>query len=108
MSGLADNETQQFVVAGRQEGDANLAKLWARLKIADYADKQAWQQDPYGELAATIRDTALEYQLMSEYTAFVAVDASRRTEGGYGVTVQQAVPGPEGVRYDTTVNDETR
>ena len=108
VSGLADNETQQFVVAGRQEGDANLAKLWARLKIADYADKQAWQQDPYGELAATIRDTALEYQLMSEYTAFVAVDASRRTEGGYGVTVQQAVPVPDGVRYDTTVNDETR
>ena len=105
VSGLAGGETRQFVVSGRQGGDANLAKLWARLKIADYADKQTWQQDPYGELAATIRDTALEYQLMSAYTAFVAVDASRRTEGSYGVSVQQAVPVPDGVRYDTTVNE---
>lgn len=108
VSGLAGNETQQFVVGGRQNGSANLAKLWARLKIADYADKQTWQHDPYGELAATIRDTALKYQLMSAYTAFVAVDASHRTEGSYGVTVQQAVPVPDGVRYDTTVNDGTR
>ena len=104
VSGLAGGETQQFVISSRQDGDANLAKLWARLKIADYADKQTWQSDPYGEFAATIRDTALEYQLMSAYTAFVAVDASRQTDGSYGVTVQQAVPVPDGVRYDTTVN----
>lgn len=105
VSGLAGGETQQFVVSGRQQGDANLAKLWARLRIADFADKQTWQLDTYGELAATIRDTALKYQLMSAYTAFVAVDSSRQTEGNYGVTVQQAVPVPDGVRYDTTVND---
>jgi len=37
---------------------------------------------------------------MSSLTAFVAVDASRRTEGTQGVTVPVAVPVPEGV--DTT------
>jgi Ca-activated chloride channel family protein len=42
---------------------------------------------------------------MSDYTSFVAVDASERTDGSYGVTVQQAVPVPDGVRYDTTVNE---
>ena len=50
-----------------------------------------------------IRRTALDYQLMSDYTAFVAVDASQRTSGSYGVTVVQPVPVPAGVRYETTV-----
>jgi len=46
--------------------------------------------------------------LRSSFTAFVAVDASRRTEGTQGVTVPVAVPVPEGVRYDTTVNERPR
>ena len=40
---------------------------------------------------------------MSQYTAFIAVDASQQTAGDYGTTVYQAVPVPEGVRYETTV-----
>ena len=52
-----------------------------------------------------IRDTALEYGLMSAYTAFLAVDSSRKTEGDHGVTVAVPVPVPDGVRYDTTVQD---
>ena len=44
-----------------------------------------------------------EYSLMSAYTSFVAVDASERTAGERGTTVNQAVPVPNGVRYDTTV-----
>ena len=46
---------------------------------------------------------ALRHQLASSYTSFVAVDSSMRTEGTHGVTVHQAVPVPDGVRYDTTV-----
>ena len=42
---------------------------------------------------------------MSAYTAFVAVDASRVTEGDHGTVVNVAVPVPEGVRYETTVDD---
>jgi Ca-activated chloride channel family protein len=84
-------------------GRTQISRIWARLRIADLADRQAWQQDPHGELENSIRSTALEYQLMSDYTSFVAVDTSRQTEGEYGVTVHQAVPVPDGVRYDTTV-----
>ena len=80
-----------------------ISRIWARLRIADLADRQAWQQDPHGELESSIRSTALEYQLMSDYTSFVAVDTSRQTDGEYGVTVHQAVPVPDGVRYETTV-----
>ena len=92
------------VQAGDAAEKAAVSRIWARLRIADLADRQAWQPDPQGELENDIRATALKYQLMSDYTSFVAVDTSRQTEGDYGVTVHQAVPVPEGVRYDTTVN----
>ena len=82
------------------EGNAPLAPLWARMRIADLADRQAMLGDPHGEYQQTILGTALQYQLMSQYTAFVAVDSSRRTEGNYGTTVQQALPVPDGVRYE--------
>lgn len=106
VSGLAANQTRQFVVGpGAREGtNANIAKLWARLRIADLSDRQSWEQDQHGELESAIRNTALEYQLMSAYTSFVAVDASARTAGDHGTTVQQPVPVPDGVRYETTVN----
>lgn len=81
--------------------------IWARLRIADLVDRQAWADDP-DKLAGAIKETALEYGLMSDHTAFVAVDASQRTEGEQGATVHQAVPVPEGVRYDTTVKEERK
>jgi hypothetical protein len=39
---------------------------------------------------------------MSAYTAFIAVDSSRKTTGDHGVTFAVPVPVPDGVRYDTT------
>jgi len=56
-----------------------------------------------GELAGVIKQTALDYSLMSAYTAFLAVDATARTAGSHGTTVHQALPMPDGVRYETTV-----
>ena len=61
------------------------------------------QNDP--DLPGEIKQVALEYGLMSAYTAFVAVDSSRRTEGDHGVTVVVPVPVPHGVRYETTVRN---
>ena len=40
------------------------------------------------------------------FTAFVAVDSTRRTEGAEGTTVPVAVPVPEGVKYQTTVPEK--
>ena len=90
-----------------------LAQVWARRKIADLMDQMAHPEnrhpDEQAALQQTVLDTALGYQLMSQYTAFLAVDASRITEGNPsegGTTVPQALPMPEGVRYDTTVGGE--
>ena len=84
----------------------SLAKIWARMRIAELEDRKARLGDPGNELAVEIGATALQHQLMSAYTSFVAVDASERTEGSYGTTVHQAVPVPDGVRYETTVEQE--
>jgi len=53
-----------------------------------------------------IRATAIEYGLLSQYTAFVAVDSSRVTEGSSGTTVPVPVPVPAGVKYETTVPEK--
>jgi Ca-activated chloride channel family protein len=77
--------------------------VWARTKIADLADRAVTDPGPtWGE---QIKQVALEYGLMSAYTAFIAVDTLTRTAGDHGTTVQVPVPVPAGVRYDTTVQE---
>ena len=107
VAGRAGGRSLEFAVPWdvREDAHAFIPKIWARLRIADLSDRQTWVHDPYDELAGAIEKTALEYGLMSDYTAFVAVDASGRTAGGHGTTVHQAVPAPEGVRYETTVGE---
>ncbi|MBX2850581.1 MAG: VIT and VWA domain-containing protein [Phycisphaeraceae bacterium] len=80
-----------------------LAQVWARRKIADLMDRIAI--DGSNELQPTVLTTALQYNLVSAYTAFIAVDASRVTEGDSGTIINQALPTPKGVRYETTVNE---
>jgi len=82
---------------------AGLPAVWARMKIADLADRATYEESP--ELAEGIKGVALEYGLMSAYTAFVAVDSLTRTEGDHGTTVAVPVPVPESVRYETTVSE---
>ena len=105
LSGTAGDARRSLAVAANEGSDAGpyIAKVWARLNIADLADRQATAGDPHGELRDAIRRVALRHQLVSNYTSFVAVDSSMRTAGDHGVTVHQAVPVPDGVRYDTTV-----
>jgi Ca-activated chloride channel family protein len=81
-----------------------IARIWARMKIADLAERSLWEPEGQG-LLASIRGVALDYGLLSRFTAFVAVDSSRVTEGDHGTTLVQPVPVPHGVRYETTVLD---
>ena len=82
--------------------EAALPSVWARMKIADLGDQLARQPED-SDAVAQVRRVALEYGLMSAYTAFVAVDSLTRTAGEHGTTVATPVPVPEGVRYETTV-----
>jgi Ca-activated chloride channel family protein len=75
------------------------------MKIAALADQSTYQ--PNRELPDQIKKVALDYSLMSPFTAFVAVDSTRRTEGREGTTVPIAVPVPDGVKYETTVEEHS-
>ena len=81
-----------------------LPSVWARKKIGDLADQSL--SEPDADLPMQIKKVALDYGLMSAYTAFIAVDSTRRTEGSEGTTVPVAVPVPEGVKYHTTVPEK--
>jgi Ca-activated chloride channel homolog len=91
-------------VSDKTATNLGLPSVWARSKIADLAEQAIWV--PNRELPDQIKQVALDYGLMSAFTAFVAVDSTRRTEGNEGTTVPVAVPVPEGVKYDTTVQEK--
>jgi Ca-activated chloride channel family protein len=80
-----------------------IASVWARMKIAELENEATFEPSP--AIAGRIKQVALEYGLMSAYTAFVAVDSLTKTAGDHGTTVSVPVPVPEGVRYETTVQE---
>ena len=81
----------------------DIACVWARKRIEDLATQSTYDTNP--GLPGEIKQVALQYGLMSAYTAFIAVDSTHTTQGDHGVTVAIPVPVPDGVRYDTTVQD---
>ena len=104
VSGRAAGSDREVAIAVDPRGDSKrpaLPSLWARMKITDLEDRATVADNR--ELGGEIKQVALEYGLMSAYTAFLAVDSSRRTAGDHGTTVAVPVPVPDGVRYDTTV-----
>jgi Ca-activated chloride channel family protein len=105
LSGEAGGERVEWTVsANSTQQHRGLPSVWARMKIADLSDRALL--DHSGELTSEIKQTALDFGLMSEFTAFVTVDSSRVTEGKNGTTVPVAVPVPDGVKYDTTVPEK--
>jgi Ca-activated chloride channel family protein len=99
---------QQQIEIPIQQADLPAAQkalpvVWARMKIADLADRATYEAGI--DLPIQIKNLAMEYNLMSAYTAFVAVDSKTRTSGDHGTTVAVPVPVPQGVRYETTVQE---
>jgi Ca-activated chloride channel family protein len=84
-------------------GHEALPSVWARMKIGHLAREGTRENSWF--YSRQIKQLALDYDLMSAFTAFVAVDASRLTEGRHGTTVPVAVPVPEGVRYENTARE---
>jgi len=79
-----------------------LPTIWARTKIASLYDSMFGRTESQEQLDE-IRRVALQFGILSDYTAFVAVDSLSRTEGNFGTTVVQPAPVPAGVKYETTV-----
>ncbi len=80
-----------------------MTRVWARSKIKDLSNREI--VNSFARVKTEIVKTSIDYNLLSRYTAFLAVDTLARTKGSYGVSVNVAVPVPDGVRYDTTVQE---
>ncbi len=55
-----------------------LAAVWARMKIADLVEQTSYAATP--QMAGQIKQLALDYALMSTFTAFIAVDTTSSTD----------------------------
>ncbi len=106
--GKAGTEQRSFTIdvdpMAAEAEHPGIESVWARWKLRDLSDQEA--SNPSEQLRREITETSLAYHLLCQYTAFVAVDESERTAGGEGVSVAVPVPVPEGVRYETTVQEQ--
>lgn len=92
--GLATRTVQ--VDAGSMASDAQgLRYLWARNRIAELADSTKLNGGDESTISA-ITGLGLKYNLLTDYTSFIAVDQIVRNREGSN-TVDQPQPMPEGV-----------
>jgi Ca-activated chloride channel homolog len=88
-----------------------LATLWARRKVdalmaSNWTGMQSGNPGP--ELKSAITKIGVEFGLMTQFTSFVAVEESIRTEGGRPVRVEVPVEMPAGVSYEGIFGDERK
>jgi Ca-activated chloride channel family protein len=80
---------------------AALAPIWARWRIDELSDELVdAEAAKAAELEKQITDLAVEFRLVSQFTAFVAVDESRVVGNGNPLRVLQPVELPAGVSYE--------
>ncbi|MBN2476961.1 MAG: VWA domain-containing protein [Pirellulales bacterium] len=87
----------------QQPANEVLASLWARAKVdhlmgQDLAGIQGGNPNP--AIKEEILGLGLRYQLLTQFTSFVAVEQVRITAGGQPRTVAVPVEMPEGVSYE--------
>jgi Ca-activated chloride channel family protein len=91
-----------FNLRFEETGNPAIAQLWGRSRIKDLTKEMVGVETKAGVEAVT--DTALTYQLLSQYTAFVAVsDDVRVNPQDASLSMQVPVEMPEGVSYQGTI-----
>ncbi|MDX9975189.1 MAG: VWA domain-containing protein, partial [FCB group bacterium] len=86
-----------------------LATLWARQRIEslmsdDWIEMQRGRGE--GDNKKAITDLGLDYNLVTQYTSFVAIEERVVTKGGKTRTVQVPVEMPDGVSYEGVFGHE--
>lgn len=87
-----------FNLSFEETGNPAIAQLWGRARIKDLT-KEMFEYETKGKVEE-VTQTALTYQLLSQYTAFVAVsdDVRVNPESEY-ISMQVPVEMPEGVSH---------
>lgn len=91
----------QVTLPEAEPANAALAPIWARHRIAELSQEMLSAEPAREEqLRRQITDVALQFRLVSQFTAFVAVDESRVVGDGTPLRVMQPVEMPDGVSYE--------
>ncbi|HLO51516.1 MAG TPA: VIT domain-containing protein [Kamptonema sp.] len=102
VSGIAasgNRYEKTFSLNFEEGGNLAIAQLWGRQRIKDLMNQMFSGEKK--SLVEAVTDTALNYQLLSEYTAFVAVSEDVRVDAeGNSISVEVPVEMPEGVSYE--------
>jgi len=77
------------------KNNAALRYLWARSRIALLADYNRISSND--ERITEITNIGLKYNLLTDYTSFVAIDSEVRNKDGKLATINQPLPLPQGV-----------
>ena len=78
--------------------NALMATVWARAKVKELMLEMGRGGDR-GKLTEQITELGLEYDILTQWTSFVAVEEKVVNEGGERKTIVQPVELPEGVDY---------
>ncbi len=95
--GGAGNYTKTLSVSDYKPSADNgaLKYLWARHKVAELADMVRLRKND--ARIEQVTQLGLDYNLMTNYTSFIAVDSLVRNKAGSSKTVKQPLPLPKGV-----------
>ena len=99
ITGKSGKEDFEYVLdvskAEASPSNRALKYLWARQKIRMLDDFNNAANDP--KLTEQITGLGLKYNLLTNYTSFIAIDSIVRNKGGKQATVKQPLPLPENV-----------
>ena len=99
ISGGGNQYVQTYEMNFTETGNPAVAQLWGRHRIKDLMNQMVQYETKVG--VETLTETALTYQLLSQYTAFVAVSDDVRVEPGTeSIAMNVPVEMPEGVEYE--------
>jgi Ca-activated chloride channel family protein len=98
---LAGRPFEQELIVESSDG-TGIASLWGRSHVASLEREQRWGETE--EVSSEILQTALEYNLLTKYTSFVAIERRRINRTGSINSQEQPQELPEGMNYETSVS----
>jgi Ca-activated chloride channel family protein len=98
---LAGQPFEQEIQVQSNDGHS-IASLWARAHVKSLERQQRWGE--IEKIKQEVLDTALEYNLLTQYTSFVAIERRVINRTGDSNTAEQPQELPEGMNYETSVS----
>lgn len=84
--------------ASAQAADiSGIERVWARARVDDLLEQQELEPSKAAKIRAEILGLAIEYKLVTELTAFVAVDSESGDLSGLGKVIHVSQPLPQGL-----------